>query len=110
MTMIRRARRHSVKATSLSHSDGQHRRAVLELTMLGAWRGSSVSSSAQGTCLRDHAPGISTLQPCLENAEGSANHLPQSLTRNEGGLGPRLPLPVGGDGVELQDTGHTGKP
>lgn len=110
MTMIRRARRHSVKATSLSHSDGQHRRAVLELTMLGAWRGSSVSSSAQGTCLCDHAPGISTLQPCLENAEGSANHLPQSLTRNEGGLGPRLPLPVGGDGVELQDTGHTRKP
>ena len=101
MTLVRRARRHSVKATSLSHSDGQHRTAVLGLTVLGAQRGTSMSSSAQGACLRDHTWGISTPQPCLENAEDSANRLPcpenaedsanrlpQALTRNRGGPGP----------------------
>lgn len=88
MTLVRRARRHSVKATSLSHSDGQHRTAVLGLTVLGAQRGSSMSSSAQGACLRDHTWGISTPQPCPENAEDSANRLPQSLTSNRGGPGP----------------------
>lgn len=68
------------------------------------------SCLAQGTCLRDHTQGISTLQPCLENPEGSANH-PATVTDQEWGwAGPRgnWDLPVGGDRVELQDIGHAG--